>query len=348
MRVIVDVEHPAHVHFFKHFVWEMERRGHEVRISAFDKDVTLRLLDAYGFKYDACGRQRKGLLGSARQLIERDMGVYRLARSFRPDVIVGIGDIAGPHVSRLTGARSIVFSDTEHAKLGNRLSYSAAHVICTPSCYMGDLGRKQVRYNGYHELAYLHPRYFKPDPGVLAGEGLTPNTPFSLVRFVSWGAVHDIGQGGFSREGKTRLVQELSRCGRVLLSSEGELPPELRAFAFKAPPHLIHHFLYYASVCATEGATMASECAVLGTPAIYVNTLSAGTLREQQKRYGLLSCFHDRREEDTAIAAAVEITRASLSGRDEWRRRAARLVKEKGNVTLFMVDTILRAGGGGE
>ncbi|MGA2408340.1 MAG: hypothetical protein ABSF81_16535 [Bacteroidales bacterium] len=37
--------------------------------------------------------------------------------------------------------------------------------------------------------------------------------------------------------------------------------------------------------------TMASECAMLGTPAIYVNSLDAGTLREQDDKYQLIHGF---------------------------------------------------------
>ena len=44
-----------------------------------------------------------------------------------------------------------------------------------------------------------------------------------------------------------------------------------------------------------EGATMASECAMLGTPAMYINTLGAGTLEEQEK-YGLIFCYKSQTE----------------------------------------------------
>jgi len=47
MRVIIDISHPAHVHFFKNFVWAMEKRGHEIIITAGDKEVTLKLLEHY-------------------------------------------------------------------------------------------------------------------------------------------------------------------------------------------------------------------------------------------------------------------------------------------------------------
>lgn len=51
MRVLVDIGHPGHVHFYKHAIWELQARGHEVLVSAREKDVTRALLDHYGFPY---------------------------------------------------------------------------------------------------------------------------------------------------------------------------------------------------------------------------------------------------------------------------------------------------------
>jgi len=235
----------------------------------------------------------------------------------------------------------IGLDDTEHAKLAHMLYMPFVTTLLTPECYGLDVGRKQVRYAGYHELAYLHPRYFTPDPSVLASEELAEGERFSVVRFVSFEAAHDVGQGGFSREGRLRLVRKLSKHGRVLVSAEKGIDPELADYAFRAPLHLMHHFLYYASVCVTEGATMASECAVLGTPAVYVNTLSAGTLNEQQERCGLAFNYHDRHDEDAAIDLAVQISRESVAQRGTWRQKAARLVDEHIDVTDFILRTVL-------
>jgi predicted glycosyltransferase len=41
MRILIDVLHPAHVHFFRNFHTEMEERGHELCITARSKDRTL-------------------------------------------------------------------------------------------------------------------------------------------------------------------------------------------------------------------------------------------------------------------------------------------------------------------
>ena len=69
---------------------------------------------------------------------------------------------------------------------------SFASVICTPSSYKKELGEKHVRYNGTHELAYLHPEYFSPNPKVLDELDLSKDDNLFLVRFAAFNAAHDI------------------------------------------------------------------------------------------------------------------------------------------------------------
>ena len=56
----------------------------------------------------------------------------------------------------------------------------------------------------------------------------------------------------------------------------------------KIPKSKIHDLLYYATMYIGEGASMASEAAVLGTPSIYINPLRLGYLDELEKKYGLV------------------------------------------------------------
>ena len=59
MNIVVDINHPGHVHFFKNFIWEMEKKGHEILITAVDKDQTFSLLNKYGFNYKGMGKHKK-------------------------------------------------------------------------------------------------------------------------------------------------------------------------------------------------------------------------------------------------------------------------------------------------
>ena len=82
------------------------------------------------------------------------------------------------------------------------------------------------------------------------------------------------------------LIKTLSKYAKVFISSEDSLPDEFRPWQISIPPEKMHDALAYATLFIGEGATMASECAVLGTPAIYVNSLQLGYLFEEEK-YGL-------------------------------------------------------------
>ena len=270
MKVLVAIGHPAHVHFFKNTIWKLEEDGYEVKITARDKDTTLNLLDAYGFKYENLGKYQKKVLNKPVGLIIRDYKSYKIANEFQPDILTGISSIYLAHVSRLIRKPHISFEDTEHAKLIIWLTNPFTDIICTPLCFKKDLGKKQVRYNGYHELAYLHPNYFKPDPSVLDDLGLSKEDRFVVLRFVSWSASHDIGQYGLDLEAKQRFVKELEKYCRVFITSEAELGKEFENYKIGVPPEKMHDLLYYAMMYIGEGATMATEAGILGTPSIYI------------------------------------------------------------------------------
>jgi predicted glycosyltransferase len=50
MKILIDIGHPADVHLFKHMVWKLAKKGHEIKITCRDKDVTVDLLNSVGSK----------------------------------------------------------------------------------------------------------------------------------------------------------------------------------------------------------------------------------------------------------------------------------------------------------
>ncbi|PIO08827.1 hypothetical protein COT47_01095, partial [Candidatus Woesearchaeota archaeon CG08_land_8_20_14_0_20_43_7] len=167
MRIVVDINHPGHVHFFKNLIWEMEKKGHEIMITATEKDVAIQLLDNYGFKYKLLGRNQKGLV---RKILGISLFIYRMikaTKAFKPDIFLGIASYRAAQAAWLMGKKSYIFDDTEHAWGQIMMYLPFCTKVCTPSCFKRDLGKKQIRYKGYHELAYLHPKRFNPDKKVL-------------------------------------------------------------------------------------------------------------------------------------------------------------------------------------
>jgi len=336
MKIIIDISHPAHVHFFRYAYEIWQEHGHQVKLVARDKDVTLKLLDDYNYPYEVLSKQGSGLTGLSIELLTHAKKLYKLAKDFKADVIMEIGGTFIVHVCKLLRIKGIVFTDTEHARLSNAITFPFATKICTPTSYMDNLGTKQVRYNGFQELAYLHPNYFIPNPESLTASGLQKDEKFYVVRFVSWGASHDVGKVGLTNEEKIRLVKGLSRHGKVLIASEGELPSELEPFKVRISPTKIHDLMYYAQMYAGEGATMASEAAILGTPSVYINPLILGYLNEINNKYHLLLQFS---KGEPAITKVLELAE-NQNLKNEFRTRHDLMLNEKIDVTAWMVDFI--------
>lgn len=336
MRIVVDVNHPAHVHLFKHFIWKMKEKGHEVMVTATKKDVTFNLLDHYGFKYVNLGNYGKSMLEKAVNMPLIDVKMYNAVKGFNPDLFIGMGSIRGAHTAFLLRKTGINFEDTEHSTEQIGLYLPFINTVCTPSCYRRKLGKKQVTYDGFHELAYLSPDYFKPDPSVLESEGLSMDEKFIILRLVSWNASHDVGHHGIKNI--REFVKALEKYGRVVITSEGGSDESLKGYTIKVPPHKIHDLLYYSSMYIGEGATMATEAAILGTPSIYVSSLAKtmGNFTELEKKYGLVYCFDDS---DKALEKVNELFK-DPGLKTAWMAKREALFKDKIDVTAFMVSLV--------
>lgn len=333
MRVLIDILHPAHVHFFRHFHREMGERGHELCITVRDKDRSVELLDAFGLPYHQISTQKTGA-GLAVEMLQRTGRLMGVMRSFRPDVMVGI---MGPSIAlagKLRRVPAVVFYDTEFATQTNRFVFPLAASVCTPDCYQGPVRGRHVDYAGYHELAYLHPNRFQPDPARLADFGVSPEEPYSIVRFVSWQAVHDTHEKGLTGEQKRGLVELLQRHGRVLISSESPLTGDLAELAVKGPVEGIHHLLAGAQLIVGESATMSSEAAVLGVPAVFIATTGRGYTDDEERRYGLVRHF----TEDDYERAVHVIGEMLAAPRAQWDAARQQLLHEKIDVTAWMVE----------
>jgi len=185
MKILIDIGHPGQVHFFKNFIKEMEKRGNEIKITARDKDVAKYLMDYYNFNYEIVLKHRKSLFGKALGYMETTRKISKIGKKFGADLFLSCASVYAAKASKKCKKPHIVFDDTEHSKWEYKLYEPYTDVICTPSCFLKDLGPKQLRYNGYKELAYLHPNQFKPNHDILKEVGLSEKDNFSIVRFVS-------------------------------------------------------------------------------------------------------------------------------------------------------------------
>lgn len=335
MKILIDIGHPAHVHLFRYFAQEMLEKGNEILFTCRDKEYEIYLLETFGFPYKSFGKKYLSPVGKLWGLLEFDMKEFFAGLKFKPDILLSHGSIYAAQASFLLGKPHISLEDTFNFEQ-IRLYKPFTQAILTSDYEHPLKSDKVIRYSGYHELAYLHPRRFTPDKSVLIDLGVADNEKYTIIRFVSWNASHDIGHKGISLKNKIRAVKEFSRYSKVFISSESELPSELSEYKINIPPHKMHDALAYATLLWAESFTMPAECSVLGTPSIIIHNSKALNLQEQQLNYGLCFKFSES-EEDQLRAIQKGIELLNTSGlRDEWHQRRDKMLSDKIDVTAFL------------
>lgn len=348
MNVLIDVNHPAHVHFFKHAIWELEGRGHECLVTSREKDVTVELLDEYGIDHIPLTAQASGLPSLAKEWAIRGIKMVGVARDFSPDVIVSRPNPVAVHTSKLIRCPNVLFSDSDLPSDGTvvqelvrKTTYPFADMVCTPESLKRDFGAKHRRVNGFFELAYLHPDRFEPDAALLLEHGIDPTSRFFVLRFISWEAFHDENQGGLSWLAKEEIVEYLEERGDVYITSESQLPEEFEPYRLPLPPSVIHHALFFADLYVGDSQTVATEAAILGTPAVRSNSFAGDgdmtNFVELEKKYDLMYSTPD---EAQAIAKVKELA-SDDDASQAWEEKRATLIEETTDVTNSIVDTVL-------
>ena len=340
MKILFDISHPKGVNIFKNVIWSLQKKGHVVKITARDKEVVLQKLDAYGFDYEA-GKHYKGLANKAIGLIKNDLWLYGFSKKFQPDIFVSLGSPYAAQVSKLFGKPHVIFPDVEYGRILDFLLLEIfTDVACVPSCYNRPPSSKEIRFNSYLELAYLHPNNFKPNPSVLKELNLTNDDKYILMRISSLGAFHDIRARGMnftSSEELREYIQKLESYGHVFLTSEIELSDEFDKYELKIPINDLQNCIYYSTMYIGDGAAMAAEAAVLGVPSIYVTTTRRwGFINDLEKSYELLYTFSNREQ---ALEKAVELLEDGKL-KEKWQKKREKMLSEKIDAAKFITEFI--------
>lgn len=340
MRILVDINHPAHVHLFKYAIQTWQSRGDEVRITARDKDLTFELLESLGLDYVPIPATKPGFLGYLVAVLQSDWTVWQLARDFDPDMLIGTS-FAAAHVSKLVRGKSLVFGEDDWASARDfwRLVVPFADFIITPDTIPDSLGHKHIKYAGCQELAYLHPQRFEPDrkivSGLLPGEG-----SYSIVRFVSLTAFHDKNERGISLDDAKQVVDLLAGYGRVFISSEGALPQDLQKFALDVPADKIHHVLAGAKVLVSDSQSMTIEAALLGVPSLRINSFVGRipVIEEMQRDYSLTEGFLPEQISEVRKRLAEILIEPNIG--QIWQSRRDRYLADKTELSTWIVNFI--------
>lgn len=336
MNILIDINHPAHVHLMRNAYKGLVGKGHEVLVAVKEIPSAMKLLELYGIPFVNIGKKDDGLGKKGLDQLVFDRRLLKLVREHRIELGVG-SSINIPHVSKLSKMKSIVLDDDDdeveplYVKFGHPFADTILSPVDTPR-----KSKKTVYVHSYHELAYLHPNSFTPDPSVLTDAGVKEGEPYFILRFNAFKAHHDVGVVGLTIENKRRLVKYLSTKGEVFITTERDIDDEFKSYQLRVSPEKAHSLMYYAAMLVGDSQTMTSEAAVLGTPAIRCNTFVGRIhyLEEEEHKYGLTYGF--RPEQSEEMFAKIEELLAMPNLKEEWQRRRQQMLSEKIDYAQFL------------
>lgn len=339
MRILVDINHPAHVHLYRHFIREMEKRGHQFWITVKNDTASKQLLELYNFPFIEIGDKSDSIIGKSWNQIKYNNRLRRLVKENEIDIGIGTS-VTVAHISKISCMKSVVFDDDDDRvePLFTYFVHPFSDYLISPDALQGTRRKKDtVYFAGYHELAYLHPNRFQPDPGVLTDAGVKEGEDYFILRFNAFKAHHDSGVRGLSQDEKKILINKLKHRGKILITTERDIDKEYKEYHLNVSPDKIHSLLYYAKMFVGDSQTMTSEAAVLGTPALKCNTF-AGRLsipNELEKKYKL--CFSFQPFKFTALINKIDEFLKIQKLEEVWQENRMKMLKDKIDVPSFMV-----------
>ena len=318
----------------------LRKRNHEIKVLIKTKDILEVLCKEKHLDFiNILPEGRKdNKLAMLLGLLKRDLRISKIVKHFRPNLLIG-SEVALAHVGRIFRIPSIILSedDAEQVMSFSRLGYPFVSTLLSPEmCSAGKWEKKRVAYNSYHELAYLHPKYFKPDKHCLQ-ENISFVKPYYIIRFSALTAYHDTGRTGITKSIAYKIIELCETHGQLYITSECKLEPVFEDYRININPINIHHAIYFADFFIGDSQTMTAEAAVLGTPALRFNDFvgKLGYLEELEHRYGLT--YGIKTSEPERLFEKIDELLKMKDRSQVWQQRRQKMLEDKIDVTAFMV-----------
>ena len=138
---------------------------------------------------------------------------------------------------------------------------------------------------------------------------------------------------------KIALSDSISQYMTVYISSEKVLPPELAKYKLSTPAAQIHDVLANADLYVGDSQTMATEAALLGTPAIRSNSFvgenDMSNFKMLENKCGLLFNIRDFKN---VLAVATDLAKDSRKA--EWKQKREDYYKSVGDTNKYIADLL--------
>lgn len=338
MIILFHLGHPAHYHLFKNSIKYLQK-NHKIFILIKKKEILEDILIEEKIPYiNILPEGRKdSKVGILLGLIKNNNKIFSFCLKNKPNLLIGTSPNI-THIGKLLNIPSLNFNEDDAAAvpLYAKLSYPFSTEIITPkSCNNNQWNSKSIKYDSYHELAYLHPNNFTPDKERIR-KFIDLSKPYFLLRFSSLNAHHDKGVTGLGDELIEKIISILKVKGNIYITSERILNENLENYRLSIPLSDIHHAIYYASLYLGDSQTMAAEAAVLGTPSIRFNDFVGrlGYLEELEKKYGLTVGIKTIEADRLIETIKKFVDEKNL--KENWQKKKEKMLSEKIDTAKFI------------
>lgn len=339
MKYLFEISHPKHFYQFKHII-EVLEKNNVIKIISRDKDVVLKLLDENEFKYAEYGPYGKNIQKKFLLLPSILRSYFKIVKKFKPDIIISKSSPYAAIISKLFKVKTVIMPDSEVVPLINKFVAPLSSLVITPDSFQLDFGRKHFRIKGFFENAYLHPKYFKPNLNSRKYLNLKNGEKYVILRFTGWFANHDINKSGFTDSEKENLAAALSQYAQVFISSEVELSLNLKKHELSIPASKIHDILHYASLYIGDSQTMATEAALLGTPALRCNSFVGESDMSNfiilEEKYNLI---YNYKRYDDIKKAAINIIK-NPNSKKNWLKKRKIYFNNTNDINLQIIEIL--------
>ncbi len=341
MNYLFFFVHPSKFHVFKKTINHLKNNGHNVEILITSKDVLEELVKNEGWNYTNIfpeGRKFKNVspyISAGVNFFRTIFRLYKYCRNKKYDLF--ITDDLLVYIGKLRKIPTIAFTDDDITivKQFSIILKFANYILAPTITNLGKYNKKKIAFDGYKELAYLHPNQFTPNLELV--KNIIPEKDFFILRLVSLTAYHDVGKSGINKEKAIKIINLLGHYGKVYISAERELSAELEEFRLKIEPHQLKDVLSQAKVYIGDSQTMSSEAAVMGVPSFRLNDFvgKIGVMDEKDDVYKLSKSY-----KTTEFSELLKDLESSLKGDDfslKIKENQKKMLSEKVDLTSFMI-----------
>jgi predicted glycosyltransferase len=329
VKIWIDLDNTPHVPFFIPIIRELERRGHEVCITARDAFQVCELAKKNNLPFVQIGRHYgKKMLLKLWGLLWRSAQLAPFYFRQRPGLALSHGSRSQSLLCNLLRIPNIQIFDYEHSK---SIPFSYAKWVIAPDALVGAHLHTKLDharfYRGIKEDVYAPE--FKPDPRLLEELGLPQDEILITIR-------PPADEAHYRNPESDQLMMALMSRIRQTPGVRGILLPRsrLQESAYKAlhPEWFADHkiivpsrvvdglnILWFSDLVISGGGTMNREACALGIPVYSIFRGKTGAVDLMLENEGRLILIHSVEE----IWSKIQFVRRDKKMLPDKRRRAA-------------------------